>query len=821
MWRRNGVGMRGQAHHYRDATVRDATLDQEFFALQAGLCSMEPLNFFASVVARFGLKAFFSRDIRRQRNWESEQIEPKQYVQLLEDLLMLCIHLATDLSAVNGHSQETITRRHIIQYLGLQQMTYSELIKKLPERSIEMSLVPLLEDMADFKEPTETVQGQYSLKGHLIKEMDPYWHHYSRNDQRKAIDRILEQRKKDGNTDEVIKPLPLERPSDEGPWYNLLHWLGTPVAFEIAHYAIAHSGTIADPDSFPGKFFLGEEEKTPTLDLVLDLALHLCMLCIAFDPQPFAMAVFNKNPISGALSTFQLLWKMQMNDMYKSWWPRIEYVMESIAANVPEAYMAEYRQVRAQAAEAEAAKAPKPDARKAAAARQKAIMANFAKQQKDFAAALDFDDDDDDDDTMDEEKEEAEEVYGQCIVCQEDVTPKNTGGLLALMQPCRVMRDAVAERDWFDESLLAPTSLDQATRYHRFGMGTTGEPESTDAYPSRSHRFGAYISGCSHLMHEQCMTNYFDATRYRHTQQVQRHHPENAVRSEYLCPLCKSLGNMLVPLDKPLVTLKSYFNKDGNVPSLKEKMRDVSSEGLLKVRDSSKIWDHHVDTGELMPWFTDCTFHASTGKDQPYRREMRLSARMIERFRALVRPLSDQSQIMRQKKAHMYIPNDVVNYTISAVEVSLRGLAMPPTAMSVAEQVSESTTRLVQKLIGSMQLELDLFFGKKYDRTALRVGIFARLLPDWYRASTLPTPLVCRNPLTLVIETAAIAPDLLHSVIHMGFFAEITRLMLGSCMWIKRCLGGRARPSARPARLRLLTLISLRHSRYGEGSSRS
>jgi E3 ubiquitin-protein ligase UBR1 len=359
------------------------------------------------------------------------------------------------------------------------------------------------------------------------------------------------------------------------------------------------------------------------------------------------------------------------------------------------------------------------------------------------------------------------------------------------------MRDAVSERDWFEESLLTPASLDQATRYHRFGMGTTGEPQNTDAYPARSHRFGAYISGCSHLMHEHCMANYFDATRYRHTQQVQRHHPENAVRSEYLCPLCKSLGNMLIPLDKPLVQLRSHFNKEGKVPTLREKMRDVSSEGLLRVRDSSKIWDHHVDTGELMPWFSDCIFHAASGKDQPYRREMRLSARMIERYRQLVRPLSDQSQMIRQKKAHMYIPNDIVNYTISAVEVSYRGLAMPLGALSVAEQVSESTTRLISRLIGSLQLELDLFFGKKYDRTALRVGIFARLLPDWYRASTLPTPLVCRNPLTLVIETAAIAPDLLHSVIHMGFFAEITRLMLGACMWIKRCLGGRARPSAR------------------------
>jgi E3 ubiquitin-protein ligase UBR1 len=146
-----------------------------------------------------------------------------------------------------------------------------------------------------------------------------------------------------------------------------------------------------------------------------------------------------------------------------------------------------------------------------------------------------------------------------------------------------------------------------------------------------------------------------------------------------------------------------------------------------------------------------------------------------------------------------------VAYTVAAVEIGLRGLGQAGQAgpvTSVAEQVPETTRRLIQKLVGSLQLELDLFFGKGIDRTPLRVGIFARFMHDWYRTSTLPTPLLNRNPLVLVIETAAIAPDLLHATIHMAYFAELTRVTLGACMWIKRCLNrpasARSSPPADP-----------------------
>lgn len=146
------------------------------------------------------------------------------------------------------------------------------------------------------------------------------------------------------------------------------------------------------------------------------------------------------------------------------------------------------------------------------------------------------------------------------------------------------------------------------------------------------------------------------------------------------------------------------------------------------------------------------------------------------------------------KKTNMYIVEDIVGYTISVCEVAQRGLARTPSQRTVADQVPDTSMRLIQKLIGLLQLEADLFFGPKYDRTPLRVGLFARFLPDWYRASTLPSPLLLRQPLSIVIEAAAIAPDLLHAIIVMAYYVEVTRVMLGLSLYVKRCFANKQPP---------------------------
>ncbi|EAL20444.1 hypothetical protein CNBE3650 [Cryptococcus deneoformans B-3501A] len=767
MWKKNGSALRLQHHHYCDVSVRESTIDQEFFLLQFGLCILDPFTFIVALIDRFGLTKMFQGNVEKALLWYGEDPDPRQIINLMEDLLLLIIHLVSYPAIINGWDRKTITRKLIIHLLAVQPMTYSELFKKLPERSQEISCTPILAEVANFRQPTETTSGQYSLKDEVYDEVDVHWRYYTRNDQRSVMDKLVARAKKNkpSNEEPLILPRPLEFPSTDSPFSGVSHFLHTHVVADLVHWALAHCMHIATPDKWAEivqQAYPQEYSNTPLIpswDFVLDYTLHLAMIALGVAPQEFAQqSVFLKG-VEGSNSTFQNLWVMQSDPAFKAFKPRVDYVLDTIVANLPPHYTADYRAHKESENMLALSSLAKPDPKAAAAARQKAIMAEFAKQQQDFVAMMEDMDDEDEDILVDEQKEE-EESYGNCIVCQEEVTAKNAGGMLTLLQPSRQLRDVVNTRDWFEESLLAPTSMDRPGRYQRYSYDPKHpEPVGTQGYPCTNLRFGIHMSACGHYMHDTCMNSHFETTKIRHTQQVQRHHPENAVRLEYMCPLCKSLGNVLIPVEpshiakKPAVSAKKDEDKP---PSLSVMIRRVSSEGLLRVADSQRIWEHHVETGEVVPWFSDCVFSLHSLDHNHRRGAMRVISKMVDRMGGLVRPLSEQSQRIRGKKTHMYLPDDMVAYTVSMAEITQRGLKTNSAeALTVAEQINETTLKLVGKLIGLLQLELDLYFGPTFDRTSLR------------------------------------------AVIVMAYYAELTRCMLALSLSVKRCLGPRTRPSPR------------------------
>ena len=813
MWKKNGLTMRGQAHHYRDVHIREGTIDEEFFLLQAALSFYDPQKFFVTVIERFGLSRFFSFPVRDERVWKAQDPNPRQSVVLLEDFVRLVIDLVSDTSAMNDWSNERYARRHVIQYLALGKLTYSELCKKLPERCFEsLSIGQLLNDVADFREPSNTSTGFYTLKEEMYDEVDPYWRFYTRNEQSTVLNKIVEKIKADKKTDSaLILPRSIEPPPAGGPFGRLVQFLHTRVIGDMVFWLLAHCAFIAQPDVWPG--LMAGWTEMPQLDTVCELTLHLCMIAIHVDAENFAYCSVNDYTHAGSQSIFQNLWAMQTSDAFKPYRAQVDYILESVIARLPEEYTADYRSAREAEAFVEKEKVrEQSDAKKAAAARQAQVMRDFAKQQAQFAAMMDMGDDDDEDEDEDYDegygeqgnadgsaKKTAEPAvkpkelvsYGTCIVCQDDVTTANPGGMLALFQPSRIVREAIADPECFKRIISAPVCLDEDTRHP-----VVGDETGPIAYPALAGRFGVFMSSCNHLMHDSCAQTHFDVTRWRHTQQVGRHHPENAVRMEYMCPLCKSLGNFVLPVEPTRTPMRPpSITKDHRIPSLTAKIRVVSSEGLLRITESAKIWDHHVETGELVPWFVDCVFSQHT-LDPAYRKSaMRPVSRMLDRMTNLLRSLSEQSTRMRSRKS-IYVPDDVVGYTVSVAEIAQRGIPRKD-ALTVAEQVPENQLNLIKHLVSMLQLELDVFFGPSFDRTPLRVGMFARLLPDWYRASTLPSPVLLRSPISMVIECAAIAPDLLHAVIFMSYYAELTRVMLGVCIYIKRIMSARQRPTGR------------------------
>ena len=108
-----------------------------------------------------------------------------------------------------------------------------------------------------------------------------------------------------------------------------------------------------------------------------------------------------------------------------------------------------------------------------------------------------------------------------------------------------------------NDVLLAPESLDrvtsstppppfppiQAAQELQKESKANGLPHFEGFSPLYT-RFGLHSSICSHMMHLDCFTVYSNSIRVRHRTQATRNHPESIPRKEYICPLCKSLGNV-------------------------------------------------------------------------------------------------------------------------------------------------------------------------------------------------------------------------------------------------------------------------------------
>ena len=172
----------------------------------------------------------------------------------------------------------------------------------------------------------------------------------------------------------------------------------------------------------------------------------------------------------------------------------------------------------------------KKDAMQAAKERQKALLASFAAQQQLFA------------DTMLSESEEEEESDEQsddkveCVICSQSGPPseENPVGLVCLVQRSTLLADhsqkarAVFSKKMglMEESesgpgcILVPTNLDSGANLH--------------------------VQSCGHHIHASCFHSYMETLSHRTTMREQ---PRlDASSGLFLCPLCRQMGNALLPI---------------------------------------------------------------------------------------------------------------------------------------------------------------------------------------------------------------------------------------------------------------------------------
>lgn len=757
LWVRNGFGLRAQLFHYRDGSLRENVFDQDIFAMQVFLCATSPSDVIAALLDRFGLREWFSDEPTRP-------FELSPTVTLLEELLWQITIFLSEPSSVVGWSDEKALRREVIHTLSIAPLPYTEVEKRVPERlNSEAALNRILAEVSTFKQPAGTQDvGVYSLRPELLLEVDPYFYRFKTNQREDCEKLVLAQVRKSTGDPNAVR-VPLKLPLIDGPFAVLTHTFTSELLIQLIFTCLARF--------HPQSKFYSEN--------LADQALHLIMKGLVEQGQTFArLATTLRFPIDSAngphqMSLSTILQAIDRETAMAALKPKVGWCLDQIALLVGTP--------RRQAPSTTAPTAPSEDSKKAAAkARQAAIMNQFAAAQQAFLDSNDVDEEGEDEDEMQEENEAS---LGQCIVCQDELHEGDAFGSLALIQTSRLIRRTPlgTEADatpWLCEALEVPESLDHDGRADGpFGVAGRRQP-SLDAnvssegvgrgFPHDGHR-GLFASGCGHLMHWGCFLTYYKSIEQRHATQVTRLHPENTERLEFLCPLCRSLGNVILPYAGE----GARSVDDSDAPSLVDWLSQNPAV-VDAVGPSDFSLDMDPTTSTLEPWMIDhavgqgVASSADTGVSD-------ISTKMLDRFVTVTANLGNELRTPQELSRSYTVDGDTVAYSVAAIEVASRGTPQPG---GIVNAVTASQRQLLQGLLSVLRNLLCTWSGT-FRAPARAATILASqfVVPEAEMATR--KPLVLANPLDTLLQIAAVSPEAVDHAIKICYYLEVMRVTFG------------------------------------------
>ncbi|KAG0145609.1 hypothetical protein CROQUDRAFT_658403 [Cronartium quercuum f. sp. fusiforme G11] len=790
LWVRNGFGVRAQQLHYREYSLRETTFDQDIYQIQILLASKDPSHILVAIVDRFGLRQWCNGELLTDRVYE-----PSQMILMLEELLHFIIIILSEPAGITGLGQDENLKREIIHVLAHGPMAYSDILKRIPDRYMQDSgFDKILKQVTDFKQPSGTNDvGTYSLKPEAVLEIDPYYCRFGRNQREEAERIVLEQLKKStGQPEPVIVPRPLK--IGPGPFACFNHTYHSEVLLQMIFYALARVNPTMKGYS----------------EYLADQAIHLVMMGLVSQPEAFAnMAIEQKLPLKGAsphsMTLMMMLEAVDGEPAMKGVKKKVNWCLDEITriAGLPSRSSTKAGGMTTE----EKAAAVEEQKKEAAKARQNAIMNQFAAAQQAFLMSNELGDEDEEDEEVEDERIETEvekeKVYGNCILCQEDLTSARAFGALGLIQSSRIIRTTPLNlsfeeaQPWLEEVLLTPSSLDRDTRkgfptgvasrqpVNKFEtrLGPDGNVEAVEWHPQgfptrHSTKLGLFTSACGHMLHMSCFQAYYATIELRHTTQVTRNHPENPERCEYLCPLCKSIGNIFLPAVDPVV---SKVKEDDEVKlGLVDWLSSV--EGIEDEMDAEMNTSDYnsvlnlTEQDELVPWFLHSTMPQDPRKQALVRAE---DKEMLERFLTVSGALGREFGETGQRPS---FARDLVAYTLQCNEIANRGQGGQGGVMECLSETQEQLIRSLLAILGMLLvLETGTMNAKKYATGLLMRQLTPPIsLPEVVTAGDYGTlPIIFTDPFSLVIHCAAVCPEAFGLVVPLCYHLELLRVLLG------------------------------------------
>ncbi|KAM9341690.1 E3 ubiquitin-protein ligase UBR1 [Symphorus nematophorus] len=551
MWRRNGLSLVSQVYYYQDVKCRDEMYDKDILMLQITASKMDPNHFLMLILLRFELFDYFNGSCSSK-----DQDELIQWNRLTEEMLYLLIVIIGEryVPGISNVTKEDVTMREVIHLLCIEPMAHSSLVKGLPENeSHETGLESVITKVATFKKPGVSGHGLYEVKKERLVEFNPFFYHYSRSQHSKAEESQKKRRTQESNDKALRPPVP---PPFCPAFSSVVRLLCCDIIIHVLRRVLQRAA---------------EDKATHWTEAMIQRALHLIGQALLEEKTQLEDSTVEEVTFDFSLkarkigsehgkSVFLLLSKIKavpsleaQKDMVKWVLQMFEIVKCLREKSSPTASMS-VEATKPEESAQDKEKAERKRKAEAAKLHRQKIMAQMSAMQKNFIESNKMLYDNMPESGTQEEPVKAAESCAMeqmelcvavgphrgstpaerevltCILCQEEQE-------VAAQAPAMVLTACV------QRSTVLTQCRGKIPTNRADGTGT-----SYPLFMPPELAVGTHTGSCGHVMHATCWQKYFEAVQNTTRNRLHAELIIDLENGEYLCPLCKSLCNTVVPL---------------------------------------------------------------------------------------------------------------------------------------------------------------------------------------------------------------------------------------------------------------------------------
>ena len=579
LWVRNGQSARVQLYHYSKVDTREYCIDRDIQFVQLVMAAHGPSLRFGDgealgwtgdtstvtpeYLAHFNRLDSFVADMLKFFH----SVPPADYtgqdlnlINMQDHMFFFFITLFSERSWMVKLTEETPLVRSLRQGLLFGPQSYSEIAKMVnDDYGDEAHFEQVLNEIADYHPPTglEDV-GKFSLKDQEFAKANPYFYQYTLQQVDEANEVLL---KRQQRSDIALLSL------DGTSWSGIVDFVFSTSLQDwiIAFLHSMHAASIKSPDVLDSR------------ESLIDKILQLLLLTLQEEESRRSRGAITMNwgVLELSAADFIVRRNLVSNAGFRAHATKLKLIQERFLALNGESMNFEYDNALEATSVADA-KAESIRRKALAQARQAKLMSDMRSSQAAFM--------DNHFDSVDAVLHEAEDMElsqpaeatwqfptDNCLICQNTVaTDGRTYGVLACAQASVLDRGAADPQlnpDTIEDIVNHPSSMDR-------------ECEFTPASPMRStgpgkHKWSARdsITTCGHVMHWQCFDSWYGDFKQRNRSNLIAGRT-NSAKVCFQCPLCQTVGNMLLPIISPTLHLRA-------LPAIPSDYDETSMESLL------------------------------------------------------------------------------------------------------------------------------------------------------------------------------------------------------------------------------------------------